>query len=61
MSPFLIVWAIGGLLFGLVLATGFGLGFGFGLGVTATGGLGRVAVLPTGGVTTGLLGTALDG
>ena len=55
------VWAIGGLLFGLVLATGFGLGFGFGLGVTATGGLGRVAVLPTGGVTTGRLGTALDG
>ena len=59
MSPFLMVWAIGGLLFGLVLATG--LGFGLGLGVTATGGLGRVAVLPTGGVTTGLLGTALDG
>ena len=53
------VWAIGGLLFGLVFATGFGLGFG--LGVTATEGLGRVAVLPTGGVTTGRLGTALDG
>lgn len=61
MSPFLMVWAIGGLLFGLVFATGFGFGLGFGLGVTATEGLGRVAVLPTGGVTTGRLGTVRDG
>jgi len=53
------VWVIGGLLFGLVFATGFGLGFGFGL--AATGGLGRVAVLPTGGVIKGRVGVAVDG